>query len=118
MLHSYHNEDDQNFVLWKYRVGQRLQLHVPVETFQQQIVLPVGAVTQEGAEWFAFQQNGSSFIRVPVHVVYRDARSVVIANDGSLFPGDVVALKSAHQLHLAIKSESAPAVDPHAGHNH
>jgi multidrug efflux pump subunit AcrA (membrane-fusion protein) len=106
------------FVEWKYLPGQRLQLRVPVEEWPDKIVLPVDAVAREGAECFVFQQNGKHFDRVPVHVEYRDQFSVVIANDGSLFPGDVVAWRGAHQMQMALKNKSGGGVDPHAGHNH
>jgi len=53
-----------------------------------------------------------------VHVEYRDRFSVVVANDGSLFPGDLVALSGAQQMQLALKNKSGGGVDPHAGHNH
>ena len=112
------NDEQQRFITWKYRVGQRLELRVPVEQWENQIVLPVDAVVKEGADWFVFQQNGKHFDRVPVHVQYRDQTSVVIANDGSIFPGDVIARKSAHQMQMAIKNQSGGAVDPHAGHSH
>jgi len=110
--------DGQRFVTWKYRVGQRLELRVPVEAWEQQIVLPVDAAVKDGAEWFVFQQNGDHFDRVAVHVKYRDQRYVVIENDGAIFPGDVVALRSAHQMQMAIKNKSGASTDPHAGHNH
>tara|TARA_A100001391_G_scaffold205033_1_gene203095 strand:- start:903 stop:2402 length:1500 start_codon:yes stop_codon:yes gene_type:complete len=112
------NDDGQRFLTWKYRVGQRLELRVPVEQWDQQIVLPVDAVVESGADWFVFVQNGRNFSRVPVHVRYRDQNSVVIANDGSIYPGDVVAMKSAHRMQMAISNKSGGAVDPHAGHNH
>lgn len=110
--------DGQSFVEWKHRLGQRLQLLVPVEEWTDQIVLPVDAVAREGADFFVFQQNGDHFDRVPVKVNYRDAREVVVANDGSIFPGDVIALRGAHQMQMALKNKSGGGVDPHAGHNH
>jgi len=112
------NSESQRFISWKYRVGQRLEIMVPVEQWEDQIVLPVDAVVKDGADWFVFQQNGTHFDRVPVHVQHRDQASVVIANDGSIFPGDIVAMKSAHQMQMAVKNKSGGAVDPHAGHNH
>ena len=118
ILRSDSRSDGKRFISWKYRVGQRLQLLVPVEVWQQQIVLPVDAVVKDGTDWFVFQQNGSHFDRVPVHVKYRDQNNIVIDNDGAIFPGDVIALRSAHQLQMAIKNKSGGAVDPHAGHNH
>ena len=111
-------EQGNRYVEWKYLPGQRLQLRVPVEQWPEQIVLPVDAVAREGAESFVFQQNGDHFDRVSVHVKYRDQYSAVIENDGSLFPGDVVALRGAHQMQMALKNKAGGGVDPHAGHNH
>lgn len=112
------NTDGNLFVGWRYRPGQRLQLRVPVEEWPDEIVLPVDAVTKEGAEFYVFQQNGGHFDRIAVHVKYRDQASAVIANDGALFPGDVVALRGAHQMQMALKNKSGGGVDPHAGHSH
>ncbi len=106
------------YLEWKYLPGQRLQLRVPIEEMPDKIVLPVDAVAREGAEYFIFQQNGDHFDRVPVHLTYRDQYSAVIANDGSIFPGDVVARRGAHQLQMALKNKAGGGVDPHAGHNH
>ncbi|EMI22225.1 MchE protein [Rhodopirellula maiorica SM1] len=110
--------DGNRYVEWRYIPGQRMQLRVPVEEMPEQIVVPVEAVASEGAETFVFQQNGSHFDRVPVHVKYRDQYSAVIDNDGSLFPGDVIAMRGAHQMQMALKNKSGGGVDPHAGHNH
>ena len=108
----------QRFLDWKYRPGQRLELLVPVEEWENQIVLPVDAIAREGAESFVFQQNGDHFDRMSVRVAYRDSTHVVVANDGSVFPGDVIALHGAHQMQMALKNKSGGGVDPHAGHNH
>jgi len=106
------------YLEWQYKPGQRLELSVPVERWTERIVLPVEAIVDEGAEMYVYRQNGDLFDRVPVHVEYRDRKSVVVANDGSLFPGDLVAGNGAYQIHLALKNKSGGAVDPHAGHNH
>ncbi len=108
----------QTFLDWKYRPGRRLQLLVPVEEWVDQIVLPVEAIAREGAESFVFQQNGDHFDRVAVHVTYRDSTHVVLKSDGSIFPGDVVAQRGAHQMQMALKNKSGGGADPHAGHNH
>lgn len=112
------NDEGQRFISWKYRVGQRLQLLVPVEEWTEQLVVPVTAVARDGAEYYVFQQNGDHFVRVPVHLRYRDQQNVVIAHDGSLFPGDVIAMRSAHQLQMALKNLAGGGADPHAGHTH
>ncbi|WP_234952468.1 efflux RND transporter periplasmic adaptor subunit [Rhodopirellula baltica] len=113
-----HRASGNRYVEWRYVPGQRMQLRVPVEEMPEQIVVPVEAVASEGAETFVFQQNGNHFDRVPVHVKYRDQYSAVIDNDGSLFPGDVIAMRGAHQMQMALKNKSGGGVDPHAGHNH
>jgi len=95
-----------------------MQLQVPVETWKEQIVLPVDAVAQDGPETYAFTADGNHFDRRPVNVVYRDSSNVVIANDGSIFSGDYVVVSSAQQLQLALKNKAGGAIDPHAGHNH
>ncbi len=106
------------FLTWHFKPGQRMQLRVPVEQWKDRIVLPVDAVAQEGAETFVFLENGDHFDRRPVHVEYQDQLWVVIANDGSLFLGDTVALTGAHQMQVALKNAAGGGVDPHAGHSH
>ncbi|MGC3971943.1 MAG: HlyD family efflux transporter periplasmic adaptor subunit [Pirellulales bacterium] len=110
--------EGHRFISWRYKPGQRVQLSVPVEQWADRIVLPVDAVAQDGVETYVFSPNGDHFDRRPVHVEHRDRFSVVVANDGSLFPGDVVALSGAQQIQLALKNKAGGGVDPHAGHNH
>lgn len=113
------HEHEQRFVTWRYRPGQRLRVRVPLVELQNQIVLPMEAVAQEGGDYFVFRQNGRErFDRVAVHVLYRDNQNVVIAQDGAIAPGDVIARRSAHEMQMAIKNKSGGAIDPHAGHSH
>lgn len=118
IIRDHKDEEGNRFVSWKYKPGQRLQLLIPVEEWKDQIIVPVDAVAQEGAESFVFQQNGDHFDRIPVHVVHKDQSSVVIANDGALFPGDVIALRNAHQMQMAVRNKAGGGIDPHAGHSH
>ncbi len=111
-------ENGRRFFAWKYRPGQRVQLEIPLETLPNRIVLPLAALAQDGSETYVFTPNGNQLERRSVHVEFRDLRQVVIANDGSLFPGDLVALAGAQQLQVAIKNKSGGAIDPHAGHSH
>ncbi|QDV73699.1 HlyD family secretion protein [Planctomycetes bacterium K2D] len=106
------------FLEWAFKPGQRMELSIPVETWENQIVVPTTAVVDEGAEAYVYRQNGDHFERVPVHIRYRDQNAVVIANDGAVFSGDVIAGDGAYQMHLALKNKSGGAIDPHAGHNH
>ena len=111
-------ENGRRFIAWRFNPGQRMELRVPVELWPDRIVLPVSAIVEEGAEAFVYERNGDHFDRVAVHVEYRDQTSAVIANDGAIEPGDVVAAKGAYQMHLALKNRAGGGVDPHAGHNH
>ena len=106
------------FPTWKYKPGQRMEVLVPVERWENQIVLPTSAVASDGAERYVFIQSGKTFRRVPVHVLHRDPDSVVIANDGSVYPGTSIAMNGAHQLLMALKNQAGGGVDPHAGHSH
>lgn len=106
------------FISWRFKPGQRLKLKVPVETWPKVIVLPAEAVVQDGPESFVFQRFGDHFDRRPVRIEYRDPYAVVVANDGALKLGDMVAASGAEQLQLALKNKSGGPIDPHAGHNH
>ena len=106
------------FVGWKFRPGQRVSLLLPVETWNDRIVLPAEAVIQDGAESIVFLKQGNKMTRKAVVERYRDAREVVVENDGTLFPGDMVVAHGAYQLYLMLKNRSGGPIDPHAGHNH
>ena len=110
--------DGRRYVDWQFRPGQRLQLKVPVETWNERIVLPVDAVVQEGPESYVFREDGDHFHRCPIHIEYRDQFSVVLGEGSDIFPGDRLAMNGAQQLHLALKNKSGGGIDPHAGHNH
>jgi multidrug efflux pump subunit AcrA (membrane-fusion protein) len=118
VLRDHKTSGGHRFIEWRFKPGQRMELRVPIEKWTRRIVLPVDAVVDEGAEKYVYRQNGKHFERLPVHVEYRDRNSVVVANDGALFPGDVVAGQGAYQIHLALKNKSGGGIDPHAGHQH
>jgi biotin carboxyl carrier protein len=99
-------KDDKTFLLWRFRPGQKVRLHLKVEKFDNVFVLPADAVVREGPEAFVFRQNGDLFARKPVRVVYEDRRHVVLANDGSVPPGVYVARRGASQLNRALKAQS------------
>jgi biotin carboxyl carrier protein len=118
MIRDATTADNHRFIDWKFKPGQRLQVRVPVEELPERIVVPIEAVAADGPEFFIFQENGKRFVRRPVHVEYQDQTTAVIAQDGSVFPGDSIAISGAHQLQLAIKNKSGGGIDPHAGHSH
>ena len=110
--------DQQRYVSWRFKPGQRLRLRVPVANFGEAIVVPQGAVADEGVEAYVFVDNGDHFDRVEVNVVGRDSLYVAIAPNGQLRPGQPIAIKGARQLLMALRNQTGGGIDPHAGHNH
>lgn len=110
-----YTKDGKTFVVWRYRPGQRVRLHVPVEELKGAIVLPAAAVVREGPEAYVFRQNGDLFDRRPVRVLHEDRLNIVIANDGSVAPGWYLAQGSAASLNRVLKAQSASGtpVDVH-----
>jgi biotin carboxyl carrier protein len=100
-------QQGQTHVMWRFRPGGRVQLHVPVEKLENVLVLPKTAVVWEGPEAYIFRQNGDLFDRRPVHVLAEDRTSVVIANDGSLRPGSYIAQNAAASLNRVLKAQLA-----------
>ena len=98
--------DGHSQFLWRYRPGQRVRLLVRVEQLTNVYTLPAAAVAREGANAYVFRQNGNTFDRKPVQVVWQDSDRVVIANDGSVPPGLYVAQAGAAQLNRMMKSQS------------
>jgi biotin carboxyl carrier protein len=117
--------DGRKYFVWRFRPGQRVRLHVPVErlvtlaadgrTELLPFVLPGGAVVREGPEAFVFVQNGDVFVRKPVRVLYEDRADAVVANDGSITEADFVVLNQAAAVNRAVK---AAAGGGHEGHDH
>jgi multidrug efflux pump subunit AcrA (membrane-fusion protein) len=110
-------KDGKTLLLWRFRPGQKVRLHIRVEKFENVFVLPADAVVREGPEAYVFRQNGDVFERKPVRVVYRDRQHVVIPNDGSVLPGLFIAQNGATQINRVLKSGSgsvSPGFHMHA----
>lgn len=102
-----YEKNSETFVVWRFRPGQRVRLHVPVEEMSDVLVLPAAAVVREGPEAYVFQQNGDLFNRIPVQVLHEDRRNIVIANDGSVIPGLYLAQGAAASLNRVLKAQAA-----------
>jgi membrane fusion protein, heavy metal efflux system len=112
------DRDGKTHFVWRYRPGQRVRLRVPVEKLGDGVlVLPAGAVVREGAEAYAFVQNGDLFVRKAVRVLYQDRTDAVLANDGSLPAGAAVVKNQAAALNRAIKADAGGGGHDH-GHEH
>lgn len=105
-----YEKDDQTFVVWRFRPGQRVRLHVPVEELQDVLVLPSAAIVREGPEAYIFRQNGDLFNRIAVHVLHEDRVNVVLANDGSVTPGLYLAQNAAASLNRVLKAQAASGI--------
>jgi multidrug efflux pump subunit AcrA (membrane-fusion protein) len=99
---------------WRFRPGQRAVLHVPIEKMDNVFVLPADAVARDGPEAYVFRANGDVLDRKPVHVLLEEGRTAVVAHDGSLAPGTVIAWNAAAPLNRALKAK----LEGGGGHGH
>jgi len=109
--HAY-TKSGKQFLVWRFRPGQRARIRVPVEQFEDVIVVPAEAVVRDGPEAYVFRQNGDLFKQLPVHVLHEDRHSIVIANDGSIPRGSYLAQNSAASLNRVLKSQTASGEQP------
>ncbi len=136
LLQDAEGDEGRVYRSWRFKPGQRLHVRLPVEQIENQFVLPLAAVVQDGVNSYVFRvqshdhgheghdhaghshaghNHGSAALaleQVPVSIVTQDTKQVVIATGGQLKAGDQVAMNSAYQLRLALKAESG------GGHGH
>lgn len=105
-----YDKDNQTFIVWRFRPGQRVRLQVPVEELKSVLVLPSAAIVREGPEAYVFQQNGDLFNRLPVHVLHEDRLQTVLANDGSVKAGLYLAQSAAASLNRVLKAQAASGI--------
>lgn len=103
----------KTYRLWRFHPGQRVQLKIPVEAFHDVFVVPAEAVVRDGPDTVVFRENGDFFERKPVHLLYSDRQVAVLARDGSVHTGTVIASTGAVQINWAIKAQAGGG-----GHGH
>ncbi len=103
------NDQGRTQILWRFRPGQKVRIHVRVERIEDVFVLPADAVARDGLEAFVFTQNVNTFLRKAVRVLTQDRQKVVLANDGNLVPGSYVVQSAAAQLNRMAKGQSGGA---------
>jgi multidrug efflux pump subunit AcrA (membrane-fusion protein) len=108
-----YEKDGRQMLLWRFRPGQRLRLHVRVEKLENVFVLPADAVVRDGSETYVFRHNGDQFDRKPVRVLFQDRQHAIIANDGAVPAGIYVAQRGAKQLNRALKAQNAGPAGMH-----
>lgn len=128
-------DGDVVFRSWRFKPGQRGHVTVPVEQLTGHFPLPREAVFIDGPDAFVFRRlpddhvhseeenadhdhdhsRDKEYEAVPVHVIFTDERTTVVAANDELQAGDRIAINRAHDLYLAMKSgDGAHAhVHPH-----
>lgn len=122
------DENNRNYVNWKFKPGQRAHLEFPIEIWKDQVVVPLGAIAREGPETFVFLKishthegpRGTTheFQKVPVKVLHTDKYYAVLARNIQLDPLENYALDQAYKLNLALKQAAGGGGGAHAGHDH
>ncbi|MEW4491106.1 efflux RND transporter periplasmic adaptor subunit [Thalassoglobus sp. JC818] len=139
-------DEGHQFEQWRFRPGQRLHLRLPVERWENQIILPIDAAVIDGPNVFVFAEHHHDedhdeaeqatdehsadhdddhehevFIElepVPVRLLHRDDKDVVIAHDGQLHDDERIALNHAYKLYLAMKMQAGGGGGHHHHHDH
>jgi multidrug efflux pump subunit AcrA (membrane-fusion protein) len=104
--HAY-ERDGETRLLWRFRPGDRVRLHVPEAEMTNVFVAPRDSVARDGAEAYVFQLKDGAFIRRAVHVLYEDRRHAVIANDGAVREFAYIAQSGAATLNRILKSQAS-----------
>jgi hypothetical protein len=110
--------DGREYRSWALRPGLRYLVRIPVERKANVFVLPADAVATQGPDTVLLLEDGDSFKAVAVRVFHRDSRTVVVGNDGAVFPGDRAVLRGAYSVMLAIQASAGKGADAHAGCGH
>lgn len=102
-----YQRDGETRLLWRFRPGDRVRLHVAVQQLENVFVVPTAAVVRQGPEAYVFHRREGAYERKSVHVLHEDRRNVVLANDGSLREGAYVAQNGAASLNRVLKAQTA-----------
>ena len=110
-----HGQGGKTYRLWRFRPGQRVLVHIPVDKFQDVFVVPAEAVVREGPEAYIFRErrnsNADFWERVPVQILHEDNRVAVLAFDEKLAQAHRYAPTGAVQLNWLLRSSRATAGD-------
>jgi len=98
----------RRYTKWHFKPGQRCELNIEYEPLLNCIVLPANAVARDLQEFCVFEWVGNDeedrriWRKTPVYVIHQTKDVVVIANDGSVFPGVSVATRGASFILAAL----------------
>ena len=118
-MQSQRKHQGRPYADWQFRPGQRVELRVPVERFENALVVSVNAVAREGLDNYVFQVSGDIFVRRPVTVRYRDEQVVVLSDENDILEGASLATSGAYQLQLSLLNRTdGPTQHSHGGAAH
>lgn len=100
---------------WQLRYGQRYEIRVPLEIYNNVYVLPTGSVVDDGVDKIVFLQSGEEFTKIPVEVLYQDHEVALLPASSNFFPGNPIVTHGAFALSLAMQTGADAG---HAGHGH
>ena len=123
------DNQSRTFISWRFKPGQRAHLRFPVEVWEQQYVVPIDAIAEEGPQVFLFMKIPHShevdgeimqeFKRISVELAYKDKNYAIIKTESNVSEYASYALNFAHFLNLAYKqSASGGGGHSHHGHSH
>jgi membrane fusion protein, heavy metal efflux system len=116
VVHDRVADSGERYIQWRYRPGERLRLIVPIDRIDDQLVVPLTALAEEGVETYVFQLTEGHFVRTAVEVLDRDDRAAVIATPK--LEGKIIAMTAAQQLQFALAAQSSEGGGGHHGHAH
>ncbi|MFK7767642.1 MAG: efflux RND transporter periplasmic adaptor subunit [Mariniblastus sp.] len=122
------DKQNRTYVNWRFKPGQRAHLEFPIETWKEQVVIPLTALVREGAETFVFLKIGHThegpdgtiheFKKISVEVRHTDQQFAVLTPSIALDTYEEYALDQAYKLNQTLKLAADGGADPHAGHSH
>lgn len=109
-------DGEHPFVDWSFRPGQRVEVHVPIEEFRSQLVLPADAIARDGVQQYVFVVDHEHAHQQEVALQYRDEDVAVLADSEQALEGKTIVVSGAYQIKLALLNRTSAPV-PH-GHKH
>ncbi|MGL4943243.1 MAG: efflux RND transporter periplasmic adaptor subunit [Thermoguttaceae bacterium] len=106
-IHELAGNPPRRYAQWRFKPGQRCELHVEYETLPQVFVVPADAIAHDIVEtsvfaWVGMEGDDAVWRKTPVHIIHKTKDVAVIANDGAIFPGTKIAAKGASLLLAAL----------------
>ena len=110
-----YTQEGKTFLVWRFRPGQRVRLHVPVEKFEDVFVLPAAAVVREGRRPTSSGRTATCSTASRCSRATRTADTWSSPTTAASAAGQFVAQNAAATLNRVLKAQAA---GEEAGHGH